>query len=145
METRFQGAKPVKLSRFFMLPLVAIVIVTGTLLLMAPTAQSSNLYESDSVSDRSEASDRVIDRQTLGERQVFLFQTRSTGVELIPGAKVVVITQSSTVTVEDSDGEVIRVFQGMGRGADLVAIASVSEAEARQLLEGGGVIVDPLD
>lgn len=127
-----------------MLPLVTVVVVASALLLKVPTAQSSDLYQSSSVSDSSEASDRIIDRQVLEEGQVFLFQTESEGVELIREAKVVTITQSYIVTAEDSDGEVIKVFQGLGRGSDLVSIATMSEAEALQLLTAGGSIVDSL-
>jgi hypothetical protein len=133
-----------RLTKLYMLPLVTVVVVASALLLKVPTAQSSDLYQSSSVSDSSEASDRIIDRQVLEEGQVFLFQTESEGVELIREAKVVTITQSYIVTAEDSDGEVIKVFQGLGRGSDLVSIATMSEAEALQLLTAGGSIVDSL-
>jgi hypothetical protein len=134
-----------KLTKLYTLPLVTVLIVAIALLLKVPVAKSFDLSQSVSVPDSSEISDRVIDRQILEEGQVFLFQTESEGVELIREAKVVTLTQSYIVTVEDSDGEVIRVFQGLGRGTDLVTFAAMSEAEALQLLKAGSGIVEPFE
>lgn len=131
-----------KLSKLYILPLVTVVVVASALLLRLPVAQSSNLYQSGSTSDSSEASDRILDRYVLEEGQVLLTQTESEGVELIREAKVVTITRSYIVIVEDGNGEIIRTFQGLGRGADLITYAVMSEAEALQLLAAGGSIVE---
>lgn len=134
-----------KCSKFHTLPLVTVVVVASAFFSRLPAAQSSDLYQGSVTSDNSEAADRVIDRQVLERGQVLLIQTESEGVELLREARAVTITQGFTVTVEDDNGEVIRVFQGLGRGADLVAIATMSEAEALQVLAADSGIVEPLE
>lgn len=130
-----------KLTKLYKVPLVIGVVLASELLLGVPTAQSSDVHRANSAPDSSQASDGVIDRQVLQQGQLFLVQTRSRGVEMIREAKVVTMMQSRIVTVEDGNGEVIRVFEGFGGGSDLIATAAMREAQALQLLESGGGIV----
>ncbi len=78
----------------------------------------------------------------MEEGQVLIVQTRSKGVEVIVGAKVVTTTKSYIVSIQDDNGEVIRVLARLGGGSDLIATAVMSKAEALQLLESGGLIVE---
>jgi hypothetical protein len=126
-----------------MLPLVSVVFMASALLLKVPMAQSSDTYQGSFVSNSLEASDEIIDRQILEEGQVLLVQTKSHGVEPMAEAYVVTITRSYLVTVEGRNGEVIRVYQGLGEGAELLAIATMSESEATQLLRSNGRIIEP--
>ena len=128
------------LSKLYILPLVAVVVVASALFSKVPVAQSSDLYQSGSTSDASEISNEVLDRRVLEEGQVLLVQTESEGTELIRAAKVVNITRNYAVTIEDSNGRVIRAFQGLG--VDLITYAVMTEPEALQLLEAGGNIVE---
>lgn len=128
------------LSKLYILPLVTIVVVASALFSKVPVAQSSDLYQSGSTSDASEVSNEVLDRRVLEEGQVLLVQTESEGTEPIRAAKVVNITRNYAVTIEDSNGRVIRAFQCLG--VDLITYAVVTEAEASQLLEAGGNIVE---
>ncbi|MGL5832064.1 MAG: hypothetical protein ACRC1Z_02385 [Waterburya sp.] len=134
-----------KPTKFYIFPLTVVVVLANVLLIGVSTAQSSDLYPSNSLSDSSKALDRIIDRQVLEEKQVFLVQTKSEGVELIREAKVVTITQNYVISVENSYGKVIRAFQGFGEGADLIAMATMSEDEALQLLAAGGGLIEPLE
>jgi hypothetical protein len=128
------------LSKLYIFPLVTVVVVASALFSKVPVAQSSDLYQSGSTSNSSEVSDEILDRYVLEEGQVLLVQTESEGTEPIREAKVVTITRNHAVIVEDSNGEVIRAFQGLG--VDLMSYAVMSEAEALQLLEAGGNIVE---
>lgn len=128
------------LSKLYALSLVTVVVVASALFSKVPVAQSSDLYQSGSTSSSSEASDEILDRRVLEEGQVLLVQTESEGTEPIREAKAVTITRNHTVTVEDSNGRVIRAFQGLG--VDLITFAVMTEAEALQLLAAGGNIVE---
>ncbi len=118
------------------------VTLIGVLLIKIPIAQSSDFHPVNSALNNPAASDEVIDRQVLEEGQVLIVQTRSKGVEVIAGAKVVTTTKNYIVTIQDENGEVIRVLARLGGGYDLIATAVMSKAEALQLLESGGVIVE---
>jgi hypothetical protein len=131
-----------KLSKFYVLPLASMVVLIGTLLLGVSTAKSSDFHQGNSALFSAEASDnKVIDRAVLEEGQAFVVQTRSKGVEIIAGARVVTMTENRVVTIEDENGEVIKVFEGFGGGADLIATSAMSEADALRLLKSGGGIV----
>jgi len=128
------------LSKLYILPLVTVVVVASTLFSKVPVAQSSDLCQGGSTSDALEVSNEVLDRRVLEEGQVLLVQTESEGTEIIRSAKVVNITRNYVVTIEDSNGRVIRAFQGLG--VDLITYAIMAETEALQLLETGGNIVE---
>lgn len=131
-----------KLPKLPILPLASMIVLTGALLVGVPTAQSSDLHKEDSALNNLEAFNEVIDRQVLQKGQVFLVQTRSKGVEIIAGAKAATMTQNRIVTIEDENGEVIRVFEGFGGESDLIATAVMFEVDALRLLESGGGIVE---
>lgn len=128
------------LSKLYTLLLVTAVVLASALFSKVPVAQSSDLYQGDSTSNSSEASDEILDRRVLEEGQVLLVQTESEGTQSILDAKVVTITRNHAVAVEDSNGRVIRAFQGLG--VDLITFAVMTEAEALQLLAVGGNIVE---
>jgi hypothetical protein len=132
----------IKLSNIYVLPLASMVALFGALVVDIPTAQSSDFHPVNSVLNKPEVSDEVIDRQVLEEGQVLIVQTRSKGVEVIAGAKVVTTTKSYIVTIQHENGEVIRVLVRLGGESDLIATAVMSKAEALQLLESGGGIVE---
>ncbi|WP_392481202.1 hypothetical protein [Nostoc sp. C110] len=136
----------IKLSNIYVLPLASMVALIGALLVEIPTAQSSDFHPVNSALNKPEASDEVIDRQVLEEGQVLIVQTRSKGVEVIARAKIVTMTKSYIVTIQDENGEVIRVLERLGGGSDLIATAVISKAEAVKLLEsGGGIVENPKD
>ncbi|MCC5655545.1 hypothetical protein LC608_00760 [Nostoc sp. XA010] len=136
----------IKLSNIYVLLVASMVALIGALLIEISTAQSSDFHPVNSALHNPEASDEVIDRQVLEEGQVLIVQTRSKGVEVIAGAKVVTMTKSYIVTIQDENGEVIRVLARLGGGSDLIATAVMSKAEALQLLEsGGGIVENPKD
>ncbi|MBE9005950.1 hypothetical protein IQ259_13050 [Fortiea sp. LEGE XX443] len=118
------------------------IFLSSTLLVQIPTAQSSDCDKVNSVLNSPKASDEIIDRQGLEEDQVFVVQTRSKGVEIIEAGKVMTMTKSFVVTIEDENGKILRVFQRLGGGSDLIATARMTKAEALQLLELGGGIVE---
>lgn len=128
------------LSKLYILPLVTVVVVASALFSKVPVAQSSDLYQSGSTSNSSEVSGEILDRYVLEEGQVLLVQTESEGTEPIREAKVVTMTRNYAVILEDSNGRVIRAFQGLG--VDFITYAVMTEAEALQLLEAGGNIVE---
>lgn len=135
---------------FFMSLLAFVAVCNSTLDISSAQSSaegvSSGFVPAQSVQDSS--SDEVIDREVLEAGEVFLVQTRSKGVELLREAQVVTIAKRNhlyVVTVEDDAGEIVRVFEGFGGTSDLIATAVLSEAEALQLLESGGGIVEPLD
>ncbi|MCC5621714.1 hypothetical protein [Nostoc sp. CHAB 5715] len=132
----------IKLSNIYVLPVASMVALIGALLIEISTAQSSDFQPVNSALHNPEVSDEVIDRQVLQEGQVLIVQTRSKGVEVIAGAKVVTMTKSYIVTIQDKNGKVIRVLARLGGGSDLIATAVMSKAEALQLLESGGGIVE---
>lgn len=132
------------LSKLYVLPLASMIVLTGTLFARIPTAHSSDCHKTSSTLNSSKAADEVVDRQVLQEGQVFVVQTRSKGVEIIESGRVITTMKSFLVTIKDENGKIIRVFQRLGRGADLIATAVMSKAEALQLLESGGVIVEEI-
>ncbi|WP_228014517.1 hypothetical protein [Fortiea sp. LEGE XX443] len=129
-------------SKLYLLPLASMIFLSSTLLVQIPTAQSSDCDKVNSVLNSPKASDEIIDRQGLEEDQVFVVQTRSKGVEIIEAGKVMTMTKSFVVTIEDENGKILRVFQRLGGGSDLIATARMTKAEALQLLELGGGIVE---
>ncbi|MCC5641139.1 hypothetical protein LC593_36025 [Nostoc sp. CHAB 5844] len=132
------------LSKLYVLPLASVMVLTGALLVNIPTAQSSDCHKASSALNSPKAADEIIDRQGLEEDQVFVVQTRSKGVEIIEAGRVMTMTRSFVVTIEDENGKIIRVFQGLGRGSDLITAARMTKAEALQLLESGGGIIEEL-
>ncbi|YAF96978.1 MAG: hypothetical protein AB3A66_04705 [Nodularia sp. CChRGM 3473] len=132
--------KPPKLYIF---TLASMLVLTGGLFVV-PTAYSSDFYQRNSALNNPEASDEIFDIDIVEEGQVFVVQTRSKGVEIIEGAKVIKRRRSQILTIEDENGAILRVFQGWGRGFDLIATAKISNTEALELLESGGFIVEEL-
>jgi hypothetical protein len=130
------------LSKLYVFPIATMIVLTGTLFVKVPTAQSSDCQKENSALNSPKASDEIIDRQGLEEGQVFVVQTRSQGVEIIEAGRVMTMTRSFLVTIEDENGKIIRVFQRLGGGSDLIATARMTKAEALQLLELGGGIVE---
>ncbi|MBD2596973.1 hypothetical protein BCD64_03570 [Nostoc sp. MBR 210] len=120
------------------------IVMTGSLLVKIPTAQSSDFDTANSVLNSSKAADEIVDRQSLEEGQVFVVQTRSKGVEIIEAGRVMTTTRNFLVTIEDENGKILRVFYRLGRGSDLIATARMQKEEAIQLLKSGGVIVEEL-
>ncbi|ALF56587.1 hypothetical protein ACX27_28470 [Nostoc piscinale CENA21] len=120
------------------------IVLTCSLLIKIPNAQSADFDTANSVLNSSKAADEIIDRQSLEEGQVFVVQTRSKGVEIIEAGRVMTTTRNFLVTIEDENGKILRVFHRLGRGSDLIATARMQKEEAIQLLKSGGVIVEEL-
>ncbi|WP_157374117.1 hypothetical protein [Nostoc sp. PCC 7107] len=132
------------ISKLYVLPLASMIVLTGSLLIKIPTAQSSDFDTANSVINSPKAADEIVDRDVLEEGQVFVVQTRSKGVEIIEAGRFMTTTRNFLVTIEDENGKILRVFQRLGRGSDLIATARMQKAEAIQLLKLGGVIVEEL-
>jgi len=129
-------------SKLYLLPLASMIVLSSTLLVKIPTAQSSDCDKVNSALNSPKASNEIINRQGLEEGQVFVVQTRSKGVEIIEAGRVMTMTRGFVVTIEDENGKTLRVFQRLGGGSDLIATARMTKAEALQLLESGGGIVE---
>ncbi|AUT02259.1 hypothetical protein CLI64_18745 [Nostoc sp. CENA543] len=134
-----------KLSKLYVLPLASVIVLIGILFVKTPTANSSDCHQASSTLKNSKAADEIVDTDVLKEGQVFVVQTRSKGVEIIEAGRVMTTTKSFLVTIKDEKGKIIRVFQRLGRGSDLIATAQMSKAEARQLLESGGLLVEEIE
>ena len=134
-----------KLTKLCILPLATGIILAIVFLLEVPTAQSSGSLQNSSALDSSDTSDEVINIDVLKEGEVLVTQTRSRGIELISEARIVELREDFITIVKDENDQVVRVFRGLGDGADLVTYAVMPEADALELLESGGNIVEPLD
>ncbi|BAB72633.1 hypothetical protein ACN23B_03365 [Anabaena sp. FACHB-709] len=134
-----------KLSKLYVLPLASVIVLIGILFVKTPTAQSSDCHQASYALNNSKAADDIVHTDVIEEGQVFVVQTRSKGVKIIEAGKVMTTTKSFLVTIKDEKGKIIRVFQGLGRGSDLIATAKMSKAEAVQLLESGGLIVEEIE
>lgn len=131
-----------KLVESILLPIVLVSVASASLWVSA--ALSADLCQNNSaVSSDSKTTDPIVNTQVIPEGQVLLVQTRSKGVELLREAKVVIVTKNLVFTLKDNTGKVIRVFRGIGRRTNLVAIATMTEAEAIRLLAAGSGIIEP--
>lgn len=134
-----------KLSKIYVFPLTSMIVMIGILFVKTPTAQSSDYNQASFTLNNSKTADDIVDIDILEKGQVFVVQTRSKGVEIIEAGRVMTTTKSFLVTIKDEKGKIIRVFQRLGRGSDLIATAKMSKAEALQLLESGQLIVEEIE
>lgn len=131
-----------KSSKLYVLSIASVVALVSMLLVGVPAAQS--LDSAQDISKPNNITPQGEHRHVLEAGQVLIIQTKGGKIELIPGAKVVILQGLGVSAIEGENGEVIRTFENVGSPSDVIALAALLEDEARQFLAAGEVLI-PLD